>query len=133
MKQQIGSVERPRAELPLVTDCIKTRGLQGHEQFTEFFQNYNLNGVTSSRLEELLDLCSPTPKILEATNFGRDIYGVSDNFVCLTSGEDEGFILYSRSNGKVFDVDVNRLDDLEAGKIEATWQSFFDLIQWYLD
>ncbi|WP_145115884.1 hypothetical protein [Botrimarina mediterranea] len=113
-------------------EYLDVLGLSGDQQVREFFQNYNLSGVLSNRSHELLDLCSPTSQIIEATDFGRDTYGISENFVCLTSGEGEGFILYSKVDGKVYDVAVNQLDELEAGKIKARWQSFVELIEWYL-
>jgi hypothetical protein len=80
----------------------------------------------------LLDLCSPTRQFAETTDFGRDIYGVPGNYICLSSGEGEGFILYSISDRKIYDISVSELDDLEQGKVEPRWNSFFDLIEWYL-
>ena len=132
MGNQQGTVQRVLSDLPKVAECLEVLGLTGDPQVKEFFESFQLSGVLSSRSQELLDLCSPTPQIAEATDFGRDTYEITDDFVCLTSGEGEGFILYSKTNGKVYDVAISQLDDLEAGNMEVTWQSFFDLIEWYL-
>ena len=132
MSSQIGAVERSADDLSLVSECLEALGLSGDQEVKEFFEAFKLSGVLSNRSQELLDLCSPSPQIAETTDFGRDTYEITEYFVCLTSGEGEGFILYSKPDGKVYNVAVNQLDDLEAGKVDATWQSFFDLIEWYL-
>jgi hypothetical protein len=132
MSRQVGKVKRSPDELPRVSACLAALGLSGDQQLKEFFEAFKLSGVLSRRPHELLDLCSPTPQIEEATNFGRDTYEIAENFICLTSGEGEGFILYSKCDGKVYDLCVNQLDALEAGSIDATWPSFYDLIEWYL-
>ncbi len=66
------------------------------------------------------------------TDFGRDTYEMTDDFIYLTSGEGEGFLVYSKQNRKIYDVSVSDLDVLEAGEKQATWDSFFDLIDWCL-
>ncbi len=132
MSSQVGNVERPTADLPVVAERLAELGIGGDPQVREFFKNYTLSGVLSDRPLELLDLYSPTPEIAEATDFGRDVYEITDEFVCLTSGEGEGFILFSKTDGSVFDVDVDQLDDLEAGNLEPSWLSFYELIEWYL-
>lgn len=55
---------------------------------------------------------------------------VTEDYVCLTSGEGEGFYLYSITDRKIYDVSVDELDDLEAGKKEARWGSFYELLEW---
>ena len=132
MSRQVGAVKRSPDELPRVSACLQSLGLSHDQQVREFFEECKLSAVLASRPQELLDLCSPTPQIEEVTDFGRDTYEIPEEFICLTSGEGEGFILYSKSDGKVYDVSVSQLDDLEAGRLKATWASFYDLIEWYL-
>lgn len=69
---------------------------------------------------------------MEATDFGRDAYEITEDFVCLTSGEGEGFLIYGKKDRRIYDVSVSDLDALEAGEAEARWDSFFDLIEWYV-
>jgi hypothetical protein len=132
MDKQSGQIERPVADISSVIDCLRSLGLDNHLQLRDFFSNYKLSGVQSKRAEELLDLCSPTRQIAEATYFGRDIYGISDDFICLTSGEGEGFLLYSKLDQKIYDVAVSELGTLASGEKTAGWESFYDLIEWYL-
>jgi hypothetical protein len=132
MSRQAGAVKRTHDELPKVHSSLEALELSRDQQVKEFFEEFKLSAVLTRRGQELLDLCSPAPQIEEATEFGRDTFDIPENFVCLTSGEGEEFILYSKRDGKVYDVSVSQLYDLEAGKTEATWSSFYNLIEWYL-
>lgn len=133
LEAQPGKYQRDLSHLPLVQKSLEDLALLDHEQIRQFFESYNLNGILGCRSVELLDLCSPTPQIKEATSFGVDIYGVPEGYVCLTSGEGEGFVLYSTKDRAVYDVSVDQFDKLEQGKIKPTWSSFFELIEWYLE
>jgi len=132
MSRQVGRVNRSDSDAEKVLASLRDLGVADHEQLKEFFLAYKLSGVLSKRETELVDLCSPTPQILEATEFGRDTFNVTDDFICMTSGEGDGFVLYSKISRKLFDVGVNELDAVEAGKRDADWESFYDLIEWYL-
>lgn len=133
MSKQQGQVKRPSEDAEKVVQCLKDLGLEGHEQLHEFFTTYRLSGVLSKTSpEELMDLASPTPQIAEVTEFVRDTYGVLEDFVCLTTGEGEGFYLYSKSDRRIYNVGVDELDALEAGEKKAEWNSFFELLEWYL-
>ena len=133
MSKQLGQVKRPSEDATKVAQCLKDLDLEGHEQLYDFFMAYKLTGVLSKTSpEELMDLASLTPQILEVTEFVRDAYEVSDDFVCLTSGEGEGFYLYSKTDHKIYNVGVDELDALEAGEMKAEWNSFFELLEWYL-
>ncbi len=133
MSQQAGQVKRFSSEIEKVHECLRSLGVYEHEQLKEFFCQYKLSGILSNRSVELLDLCSPSPQIEEATDFGRDTYDITDDFICLTSGEGDGFLLYSKLDRKVYDISVSELDSLEAGDTECRWESFYDLIEWSLD
>ncbi len=133
MSKQGPIVERPPGELTDVQESLMELGLLEHDQVREIFQKYRLTSVFSNQYtDELLDICSPTRQIAEGVDFANDTYGITDNFVCLSSGEGEGFIIYSKSDCKVYDVSITEIDDLEKGKVEPRWDSFFDLIEWYL-
>lgn len=132
LQAQPGKYQRDLSQLPLVQENLEDLGLLGHDQVRQFFESYNLSGILGKRPEELLDLCSPTPQIKEATSFGVDVYGVPDGFLCLTSGEGEGFVLYSTKDRAVYEVAIDQLDQLEQGEIKPTYSSFFELIEWYL-
>ena len=132
MSGRIGHVDRSPSDLDKVNQSLAALGIGDTEEFSEFFRRFNLSGVLSTREVELLDLCSPTEQIREATDFGRDTFDMTQDFVCLTSGEGDGFIVYSKIDKKIYDVGVADLDDLEAGNREADWGSFYELIDWYL-
>tara|TARA_R110000851_G_scaffold232573_1_gene385173 strand:+ start:30 stop:581 length:552 start_codon:yes stop_codon:yes gene_type:complete len=124
--------KRPSEQSEVVRESLAELDLLQHDQVREIFEVYNFAAILSRQLGELLDVCSPTRQIFEATEFGRDIYNLPDGYICLSSGEGEGFILYSKINQKVYDLEVAEFDDLEQGKAEPTWESFFELIEWYV-
>lgn len=132
MDSQDGEVKRLNAEKECINRNISLLGLENHNEIKDFFLIYDLSGVISKAEIELLDLCSPSDEILETTEWARDIYDVDEGFVCLSSGEGEGFILFSKYNGKIYDVSVSELGALEEGKVAPRWNSFYDLLIWYL-
>jgi len=132
MRVQRGRVHRDPSEQPTVRRRLEELSIETSTQLGQFFMTFSLGGVLSVRDIELLDLCSPSAQIRDATKFGREIYGVENQFICLTSGEDEGFVLYSISDESVYDVGVNELKRLPDGIVTPRWKSFNDLIIWYL-
>ncbi len=127
-----GEIERSENEKDDVTRNIPLLGLEDNSEFSEFFMSYNLCGVVSERSIELLDLCFPSDEIFETTEWARDIYELNGAFICLSSGEGEGFILLSKINGEIYDVSVGDFSDLAEGKLSSKWASFYELINWYL-
>lgn len=104
-------------------------GLSEESPLAQFFSQHKVGGILSPRRgDTLLDMDS----IVDATSFGREVYEIQEHYICLTSGEGEGFYLLDKRTGEVFDADVAQLDDLEAGKMKPRWSDFFDLIYWYL-
>jgi hypothetical protein len=132
MKDQAGSVVRPDQQFQRAMSSLSALGIDRDTEFAEFFLNFRLSAVLSNQNIELLDLCSPTEQILGATEFARDIYEMPSEFICLTSGEGEGFIVYSKRDGKIYDIGVDEIDDLDNGITAARWDSFYELIEWYL-
>lgn len=132
LKAQDGEVERIPEDVPSVITNIEALGLGGHTDIEEFFSAYDLAGIASNKEIELLDLCSPSDEILETTEWARETYEVGKGFLCLTSGEGEGFVLYSKANRKVYDISVDELPLLKDGQISPRWHSFNELIEWYL-
>lgn len=86
----------------------------------------------ADQLDEISDLCSIDHEIFVNTKFGREVYGVPDDFICLTSGENEAFILYSKKDKKIYEAGVEGMDALRNGEIKPVFESFYDLIEWYL-
>ena len=127
-----GEVDRPKSEMDDVSRNISLLGLSDDEPLSQFFNQYNLCGLISTKNFELLDLCFPDDEIYETTEWAKDVYELPDEFICLSSGEGEGFVLLSKSDGKIYDVSVSQFDGLSQGKVESKWDSFFDLIDWYL-
>lgn len=133
MELQVGHTKRENSERDSVESLLHALGLSNDSEIGEFFLTYKLSGVLSdSSNKELLDIASPTPQILEETEFVRETYEVTDEFVCLTSSEGEGFFLFSIKDHKIYDLGVEDLDLLEEGNYLARWTSFYELIEWYL-
>ncbi len=112
---------------------LEALAVQPEDELAVFYVQYRAVNIHSRRTsEELMDPAFPTPQLASATEFVRETYEVGDEFLCLTSGEGEGFYLYEIGTGAVFDVNVGELDDLERGRLQPRWSSFFELLRWYL-
>lgn len=105
---------------------------EGSEAFC-FFAEYVAAEIEDSECDvELLDPSSPTPQMSSATDFVRELYGVSNRFVCISSTEGEGFFLLDILEGGVYDVEIPIEDALNEGRVEPSWTSFFSFIEWFL-
>jgi len=129
---QKGYYHRSPEERHVVRQQLLLLSISAESEFGEFFLAYCLTGVLSEQLTELIDICSPSPQILHSTEFGREVCGAGNDFIALSSWEGEGCILYSNSSGQVFDVGLSQLDDLNNGGVQSRWNSFFELMEWYL-
>lgn len=106
---------------------------RGSRHFAEIYRAYDFAAVRSDRNVELLDVCFPDEdEILSATRFGRETFGVPEGYLCLTSGEGEGFLLYEIETGRIFDLDVDQMDVLTQPDRQARWDDFYQLVAWYL-
>jgi hypothetical protein len=113
--------------------ALEALGVQGDSELAIFFRRYQAAALVSkSSYNELLDPCSPSLQIGDATEFARETYELNDRFIAFTSGEGEGFILYELATGRVFDAAVDEFDSLEEGELEARWPNFFEFVRWYL-
>jgi len=128
-RDRLVKLERSSSDLEKVNLALQKIAVKATEELAEFFRQFKLPGVLNKRSVELLDLCSPTEQIQEATEFGQDAFEIKDDFLCLTSSEGEGFVLYSKSSKRAFDASADELDSLEAGDKEPEWNSFFELIE----
>jgi hypothetical protein len=123
---------RPPEEVPEVIECLEELELMEHEQLREFFSEFDMEGVRSVQLVELMDLVSPGREVAETTFWARDMFELGDDFICLTNGEGEYFILYSKRDRKVYGVGIEEIEALERGAVAPRWESFYDLLEWYL-
>jgi hypothetical protein len=131
MLRQRGEVER--SDQAAAVAELQALGIRDGSQFAEFFRRFKVSAVSSgSSHEELMDLASPTPQIRNATEFAREVHGVSDRFVALTSGEGEGFYLYDTDTEAVYDISVKDVKDLVAGRVPPRWSDFFGFLRWFL-
>jgi len=116
-------------------DDARTRlcelGVPMESTFAQFFCEFQGPFPFGSWIKELLDVQRFGPSILHVTQFVRDVYQVPSGFVCLTSPEGEGFLLYDMRTEAVYDVGVSQLDDLERGKLAPRWSSFIDYLREY--
>jgi hypothetical protein len=133
MQQQRAEAHRDDEGRARAHRALTKLGIDEGSHFADIYLRYDLSAVASTRSVELLDICFPDEdEILSATQFGRDIYDVPDGYLCLTSGENEAFLLYEVATGQVYDLDVDKLSDLNDGRHKAQWKDFFDLMDWYL-
>ena len=132
MEGQSGNVFRGTNKLSDVEAALRALNIDSTSSFGEFFKRFNLNAVLSPGDYEVLDLISPSEQILAATKFAKEIYDLKGDFVALTSGEDEGFLLYEIGTGCVYDVDVEDLEKLESGDFSPGWNDFYSFVHWYL-
>lgn len=131
MSQQQGDTSR--SDVGLAQSALAQLGVKRDSEFWEFYSEYCVSAVMSSvSTEELMDPSDPGPQLADVTEFARETYELEEGFVCITSGEGEGFYLYSLAEASVYDVGVDELDDLEAGRIKPRWASFYDFMRWYV-
>jgi hypothetical protein len=131
MAAQRGAVRRsdPGAAL----EELLHLGVEPESQLAMFCAEYQVSPVSSSvSAEELMDPVSPTRQLRGVTAFVRDTYEVPTDFVCLTSAEGEGFILYELSTGAVYDVDARHVPALTRGLLQPRWVDVFAFLRWYL-
>lgn len=101
--------------------------------------------LSDSSYEQLVDVLvkfadgfEPTPfDALEtpvgmATNFIREVWGLPDNLICLTTCEGEGGYLYDSVSEAIYDFGLDERDDFIAGKLAPLWKSFYEFLDWYL-
>lgn len=132
ISRQKGHYRREPEERELVRQQLLLLAVHEKSEFGEFFLAYCLTGVLSEQLTQLNDLCSPSPQILHGTEFVREVYEADNDFIALSTWEGEGGILYSKSSGRIFDVDASQLDDLNNARVQPRWNGFFELMEWYL-
>lgn len=131
MAKQPGQVAR--GDATPVAAALARLGIDEGTEFAEFFRAYRVSTVASTEsTEELMDLLTPSEQIRDATEFARDAYDLVLGYVALTSGEGEGFYLYSVARGGIFDVGVDEFDSLEAGRLQPRWATFYDFVRWFL-
>jgi len=113
---QRGNVRRTAKELAK-TELLKL-GIRAGSEIYEFFTEFNITlFISQTSYEQLCDVCEPTPQIWDGTVFVREVWGVPEEFVCLTSAEGEGCYLYSNTTEAVYDFELaDRENFLKTGK-----------------
>ncbi|MGH1432549.1 MAG: hypothetical protein ACRBB4_15710 [Neptuniibacter sp.] len=120
------------SDLVGVVSNIQKLGIKNVE-FVDFFTCYDLSGVTSRRDIELIDIYSPSDAMIDATHWAQDMFDLGGQFVCMTSGEGEEFIVFSKIDGSVFEVGIEEIDELNSNQLRPKWKTFYDLIRWYVE
>jgi hypothetical protein len=82
--------------------------------------------------EELLDIDNRVvPSIVDTTKFANAVLGLPSHFICITSPEGEGFVLYDKRTESVYDTGVDELPALLSGDLQPRWKTFFDYLRDY--
>lgn len=107
-------------------------GVRDGSELHRFFMEFQIGlFLSSSSDEELSDLCAPTPQIAAGTTFVREVWGLPQEYLCLTSAQGEGCYLYSNVTEAVYDFFLFGRDEfLEMPS--PRWSSFFEFMHWYL-
>jgi hypothetical protein len=125
---QRDTLSKARAQKAFCKLCIE------HDSaFAKIYLQYDISAIRSDKTTELLDICFPDEdEILSATRFGHDIYDVPEGYLCLTTGEGEGFFLHEIKTGRIFDLNVDEMGVLSKADRQARWSDFYELFEWYL-
>jgi hypothetical protein len=111
--------------------ALKELDIDPNSEIAEFFLTYQITLFRSeSSFETLCDI--DNDEISTGTNFIHEVWGLPDNYICLTTCEGEGCYLYDKNNGTVCDFDLGEREKFLNGKIKTQWPSFFDFLAWYL-
>lgn len=133
IEKQPGEVHRDALSKARAQHALSKLGVDQESAFAKIYLEYDISAIHSNQTTELLDICFPDEdEILSATRFGREIYDVPEGYLCLTSGEGEGFFLYEIETGRIFDLDVDDMDVLSKDDRQARWNDFYELFEWYL-
>jgi len=127
-----GNHKRRPEDLPKVEENLARLGLLEHDQIADFYRTYMSASIGRDGMAELLDICVPNDSLFNATEFACDAYDLRGPFVCLTTGEGEGFYLFDKDTGGIFDVAVSDFGALEAGELKPAWPNFLALIESYV-
>lgn len=122
---------KDRAEAKLL---LQQLGIAETSAFAQFFLAYEGGFALGSGMKEMLDIAGPAhPSIPDATDFVCQAYGVPRTFLCLTSPEGEGFVLYEKKTERVYDTGLDELAALLSGDLRPRWQTFFDYLRDYFN
>ena len=112
--------------------ALQQLGVDPDSQMAAFFRQFcAVNMLSTSSYESLSDPCEPTPQMALGTRFVREVWGLPDEYVCLTSCEGEGCYLYSTRTGAVYDFELASRERFLAAPVE-TWRDFNTFIEWFL-
>jgi hypothetical protein len=107
-------------------------GIKEESAFGQFFLEYEGGFSIGPKHKDMLDVVGPAyPSIGDATSFIHRAYGVPQNFICITSPEGEGFVLYDKRTESVYDTGLDELPALLSGDLQPRWQTFFDYLRDY--
>ncbi len=107
-------------------------GIVPGSEIYEFFVEFAITlFISTSSDESLMDVAEPNPEILVGTEFVHEVWGIPEQYICLTSCEAEGCYLLSKETQSVYDFSLSERDAF-ISKPVPSWKSFFEFIEWYL-
>lgn len=131
VEQQPGGVYRVDREK--VKAALSDLHVPIESEFAEFFLAYVITLFTSQVSDEqLCDIAEPTSQIVLGSRFVWEVWGLSEQFICITAIQGEGAYLYDRKTGKVWDFELRTREEFLAEHQQARWGSFFEFMVWYL-
>jgi hypothetical protein len=131
VEQQIGDIHR--TDRVSVMRALAALKVPIESEFAEFFLNFTVTFYQSAVSdEELCDICEPTEVMADRSNFVREVWGLPEKYICMSSVEGEGCYLYDRESGWVWDFSLADRKSLVEGKSNPLFKSFFDFLVWYL-
>ncbi|MBP4047413.1 SMI1/KNR4 family protein [Chromobacterium violaceum] len=121
-----------RKNITSAATVLHRLGISESSQFGEFYMKYQGAFVSPKDEPELLDIDDVAiPAIPDQTEYIKDVHGIPDNYLALTTDESEGMYLYDKNNGTVFDVNFEDIPLLINGSLSETWSDFNSFLTWY--
>ncbi|MBK5551126.1 SMI1/KNR4 family protein [Pseudomonas sp. TH03] len=131
IENQPGNIHRTDKGMAIV--ALETLGVSPGCEFDSIYINYLPANFQSSVSDEYIcDVSEPTEQILIGTEFIHGMWELPKNYIDFTSSQSEGGYLLDKISGGVLDFGLEQQKDFVSGLISPKWNSFFEIIRWYL-
>lgn len=114
-------VEGARSE---TATLLQDSGIPANSELAHFYTSFG-----ASTCRGWYDLNEPD-QIADATQYAQDELGVPAGFVALTGFEGEGVVLYALKTGEVYDVELQRVEQLLNGSLAPIAKTFEGYLLW---
>jgi hypothetical protein len=132
LAEAVGRGDFRRGDVAGAKTALLQLGVNSSSEFFAFASEYCLGNLfPPSEDEALSDVCVPSGEVAAGTRFVREVWGLPEQYFCISSCQGEGCYLLSRTTGEVFDFSLARRHEFLAAPV-ARWASFYEFLRWYL-